>query len=189
MNTTEKRARELSQAVAALSKGYTPKPQPVKPRLKPFHLNYEAMKVKDGAPGKAGDPGTPGTPGKDAIVDMEAITKEVIDRIRKEKSLLVSDLKDGQSFIFNKTKYATHEMMHGGSSSNTGATTVIGEVVSGSGTAWTLAHSPTSGTLAIYGIGQRLTSGAGNDFTQTGTSVTTVNSFSAGQILADYSYL
>lgn len=67
-----------------------------------------------------------------------------------------------------------------------GSTFVNNEIVSGSGTSWTLAQTPIVGTEHIYGNGQRLTPGAGNDYTISGTAVTTTNSFSAGQILADY---
>lgn len=60
------------------------------------------------------------------------------------------------------------------------------EVVSGSGTSWTLAHTPVVGSVHVYGSGVRLTPGAGNDYTISGTTITTVNSYSAGQLLADY---
>lgn len=67
-------------------------------------------------------------------------------------------------------------------------TFVANEIVLGSGTAWTLANSPTLGTQQIYSEGQRLTPGAGNDYTISGSSITTVNSFSSGSILADYQH-
>lgn len=185
MNTTEKRARELSEAVRRLSQGYTPKPVEKKPRLKPFSYNYESLKTKNGAPGNPGKDGSPGAPGKDAVIDMEAITKEVIDRIRKEKSLLISDLKDGQSFVFNKTKYQTHEMMHGAGASETTVTFTNNEVVAGSGTSWTLAATPTAGSVILFGNGQFLTPG-GVDYTISSAAITTVNSFSAGTIVANY---
>lgn len=63
---------------------------------------------------------------------------------------------------------------------------VFNEIVAGSGTSWTLANTPIVGTQAIYGEGQRLTPGAGNDYTISGANITTVNSFSVGAILADY---
>jgi hypothetical protein len=67
-------------------------------------------------------------------------------------------------------------------------TPVVSEVVSGSGTSFTLAHTPVSSSLRLFGAGQRLTPGAGNDYTISGTTITTVNSYSAGQLLADYNY-
>lgn len=66
------------------------------------------------------------------------------------------------------------------------STFVNNEIVAGSGTSWTLAQTPLAGTQHIYGNGQRLTPGAGNDYTITSTSITTANPFSAGTILADY---
>jgi hypothetical protein len=44
-------------------------------------------------------------------------------------------------------------------------TSAISEVVSRFGTSFTLAHTPVSGTLRLFGAGQRLTPGAGNDYT------------------------
>jgi hypothetical protein len=63
---------------------------------------------------------------------------------------------------------------------------VNNEIVSGNGTSWTLAYTPLSGVEHIYALGQRLTPGAGNDYTISGTSITTANSFSTGQLIADY---
>lgn len=66
-------------------------------------------------------------------------------------------------------------------------TPVYDEAVSGSGTSFTLAHTPVSGTLRLYGSGQRLVPGGG-DYTLSGATITTINSYSAGQIRADYNY-
>lgn len=65
-------------------------------------------------------------------------------------------------------------------------TQVLNEVVSGSGTAWTLAHTPTTVGVALYANGQRLTPTV--DYTRTTTSITTVLSWSTGTLLADYLY-
>ena len=67
-------------------------------------------------------------------------------------------------------------------------TFVYNEVVAGATNTFTLALTPVTGMYAIYGNGQRLTPGAGNDFTITGAVVTTTNVFSAGQVLSDYQY-
>lgn len=61
------------------------------------------------------------------------------------------------------------------------------EVVSGSGTSWTLAHTPVTG-IALYANGQRLTPGAVNDYTISGTAITTILSWASGSLLADYQY-
>jgi len=68
----------------------------------------------------------------------------------------------------------------------TSGTAVYNEVVSGSGTTWTLAHTPLSGTLALYANGQRLT--PTTDYSLSGATITTVLSWDAGSILADYFY-
>ena len=72
------------------------------------------------------------------------------------------------------------------SSTGTGNTFVYNEVVSGSGTSWTLAHSPKTGLYSIYANGQKLM--PTTDYTISGTTITTVLSWSAGQIAADYQY-
>ena len=69
-----------------------------------------------------------------------------------------------------------------------GGTVVSGEEVSGSGTSWTLAQTPTSGTLRVFLNGMRAKEGAGNDYTVSGTTITTSLSWDAGQVMADYSY-
>lgn len=63
---------------------------------------------------------------------------------------------------------------------------VENEVVSGSGTSWTLSATPIAGSVKLWGGGIRLTPGVGNDYTISGTSITTANSFPAASLLADY---
>ena len=65
-------------------------------------------------------------------------------------------------------------------------TTVDNEVVSGSATTFTLANTPVAGTVKVYAIGQRLT--LTTDYSIVGAVITTVSSWSAGQILADYEF-
>lgn len=68
-----------------------------------------------------------------------------------------------------------------------GATTsVYNEVVAGSGTAFTLANTPTTGNERLYANGQRLTPTV--DYSITAAAITTVLSWSAAQITADYDY-
>jgi hypothetical protein len=64
---------------------------------------------------------------------------------------------------------------------------VENEVVSGSGTSWTLANTPIAGSVKLY-AGTRLIVGAGpnGDYTISGTSITTTNSYPAGSIIGDY---
>jgi hypothetical protein len=65
-------------------------------------------------------------------------------------------------------------------------TFVDNEVVSGSTTTFTLSLTPVVGSVHLYGNGMRLTPGAGNDYTISEKIITTANSYSSGQILADY---
>jgi|GEM_PF-1863346 len=60
------------------------------------------------------------------------------------------------------------------------------EVVSGSGTSWSLANTPAAGSVALYAGGIRLTPGVGNDYTIIGLVITTGQSYSTGSLLADY---
>lgn len=74
-------------------------------------------------------------------------------------------------------------LVTGGSSSGTA---VNNEVVAGSGTSWTLAHTPISGTLMLYANGQRSTPTV--DYSLSGETITTIGSWAAGSVLADYMY-
>jgi hypothetical protein len=60
------------------------------------------------------------------------------------------------------------------------------EIVSGSGTSWALAQSPVANSVALYAGGIRLTPGVGNDYTIIGLAITTIASYPAGTLLADY---
>lgn len=170
LSETEKRAKSLSAAVRAI--GGRPLPKDA-PRAITFISRQETTPAQDGAPGK------------DAVIDHEEIYQKVLERIKKDKSLVVSDLKDGQAFLFNNTKYQTHEMMHGAGATATTVTFTNNEVVAGSGTAWTLTATPTAGSVTLFGNGQYLTPG-GVDYTISVANITTVNSFVAGTIVANY---
>jgi hypothetical protein len=63
---------------------------------------------------------------------------------------------------------------------------VENEVVSGSGTSWTLANTPVSGSVKLYAGGIRLNPGAGNDYTISGVTITAASSYSTGALIADY---
>lgn len=57
--------------------------------------------------------GKRGKPGKDATLDTEKLVIELVEKIRKEKLLEITDIRNAESFIFNKKKYKTEELMHG----------------------------------------------------------------------------
>jgi len=82
----------------------------------------------------------------------------------------------------------TNQVVYVNSSGDpTGGNMVTGETVSGNGTSFTLAYTPVTGTLAIYANGQRLSVATG-DYTVSGKNINTANSWSTGNILADYIY-
>lgn len=67
------------------------------------------------------------------------------------------------------------------------STPVYNEVAGGSGTAFTLAHTPTSSDIVrVYARGQRILSPGG--YSISGANITTVDSWSAGDITVDYEY-
>jgi hypothetical protein len=64
---------------------------------------------------------------------------------------------------------------------------VDNEIVSGSATTFTLANTPIAGSVHVYGNGQRLTPGIGNDYTISGSTITIIaGSYTTGSVLADY---
>lgn len=63
---------------------------------------------------------------------------------------------------------------------------IYNEVVSGSATTWTLAHTPNTGTLRVFANGQRLI--PTTDYSLSSGTITTILSWSAGALLADYNY-
>lgn len=65
---------------------------------------------------------------------------------------------------------------------------IIGEVVSGSGQSFTLAHTPVANSVALYGSGVRLIVGSNADYTINGAVITIVNApgYPAGSVVADY---
>lgn len=72
------------------------------------------------------------------------------------------------------------------STSGTSTTSVIGEVVAFTGTAGTLAHTP-SGSIALYRGSLRLQNTV--DYTISGTAITLIMAASSGEVfLADYSF-
>ena len=66
---------------------------------------------------------------------------------------------------------------------------VFGEELTGSGTAFTLANTPNSGTVQLYKGGSRLLIGASEDFTISGRNITLAISKNVNEkLLADYLY-
>lgn len=187
-SATEKRAKELRGLVAGL--GSSQKPSSLTSRYAaiartdptPNITQADLMQLKREIITELQE-------GKDFQLTPEMVRDivKMMKQLPETDRLEVQDIRNHQAFLFGGTKYGMHEMMHGGANAST-TTTIYNEVVSGSGTSWTLAHTPTVGSVALYGNGQRLTEGAGNDYTISGASITTTNSFTSGTILADYTY-
>jgi len=108
-----------------------------------------------------------------------------INNLRESNELAMGLAKSSNRFTYAGTSYDVAELMHGGGSSSS-ATNVWGEVVAGSGTTFTLAYAPDSGTVRVYARGQRIA--VTSDYTISDATITTVLSWSAGDIVADYEY-
>jgi hypothetical protein len=129
-------------------------------------------------------------PANDPNVEIVRVTNVSTDTItisRAQESTTASNKNTGGK-TYSLVLGITAKMISDISGALPSGTAVYSEVVSGSGTSFTLAHTPISGSLRLYGAGQRLTSGAGNDYTISGTTITTVNSYATGQLIADYNY-
>lgn len=109
---------------------------------------------------------------------------QAIDANDKGSLTAVSNA-DGVTIVRLWADPVTHRLLvdlsRGGSN-----TFVYNEVAGGSGTSFTIAHTPVTGLYAVFANGQRLTPTV--DFTLSGTTITTVSSWSAGTILIDYQY-
>lgn len=63
------------------------------------------------------------------------------------------------------------------------------EVPSGSGTVFTLANTPITGTLRVYRGGARQQEGVGNDFTLSGDTITLSEALNVSEkLICDYEY-
>jgi len=65
-----------------------------------------------------------------------------------------------------------------------GITFVENEIVGGSGTTFTLANTPVALSVHVYGRGQRLK--LGTNYTISGTTISTTDTWGAGDLIADY---
>lgn len=148
-------------------------------------VNEIALTVLEALPGMQGK--TEGGKEKANPVDYTKMVEMVIKKIQKDRSIDVSHIRNAESFLFNGKKYKIEELMRGaGGTQNSSGTAVYNEVVAGGGTAWTLANTPTTDSLRLFANGQRLTPGI--DYMIAGDAITTVLSWAAGTLLADYIY-
>jgi hypothetical protein len=100
--------------------------------------------------------------------------EEIKKTLPNNDSILVSILKDPRLRM----------LLHGGGGGGSSTVFIDDEVVAGSGTAWVLSGTPIAGSLKLYALGQRLK--LTDDYTIAGSNVTTVSSWDAGALLADY---
>ncbi len=126
-----------------------------------------------------------GDPADDPNVEIVRCTARSAD------ALTVTRAQEGTSASTKNTSGKTYKMILAVTKKmmeDIGAVSspVENEVVAGSGTSWTLAYTPISGSVKLHGAGIRLTPGVGNDYSITGGSITTVNSYSEGSLIADY---
>jgi hypothetical protein len=118
------------------------------------------------------------------IVRATAISSDTLTVIRAQEGTTATQ-KQNATKIYKLMLGLTAKMINDISSLVFG-TPVENEVVSGSGTSWTLANTPIAGSVKLY-AGTRLILGASpNDYTISGTNITTTNSYPAGSIIADY---
>lgn len=120
----------------------------------------------------------------DERLDVSAIRglEELLEKLRKEFAGY-----KGRTISGGMTRTLVQQMIDAASlGGGGGGFTYINEVVAGSGTSFTLDHTPVdSSRVALYGGGSRLTPTA--DYTIAGAAITMAFAYSAGQVLADYS--
>lgn len=107
--------------------------------------------------------------------------------------MIRNDIMTGNNVYVNQGTLVSPLWILIGSGGGGGGFTYKNEIVSGSGTMWTLAHTPTDplGVL-LFGGGSNLIPGVdlsdpNTDYFITGNIITTRNSYSAKQVLANYS--
>lgn len=163
----------------------------------------QGVKGDKGDKGEKGDKGDQGEKGQDAVIDDSVVAKvsQAIDeRIRPT---IIKQFGGGNTrpldLLINGVSYGgVREINIAGSGvageiingvmtitiAGGGNAMVDNEVVSGSGTSFTLSQTPIAGTEHLFALGQRLR--LTTDYTITGTSITTVSSWSVGDLTADY---
>jgi hypothetical protein len=126
-------------------------------------------------------------PANDPNVEIVRVTNISAD------TLTISRAQEGTSATNKNTGGKTYSLVLGPTAKTISdiaaalpGTFVENEVVSGSGTSWTLANTPLSGSVKLWAGGIRLTPGAGNDYTISATAITTAQSYSTGALIADY---
>lgn len=156
------------------------------PKGEPGIDGGDGVDGKDGKPGRNGKDGKDGKDGEAALaVNQEKLVTTIIEKIRKDKALDVSDIRNFQSFVYKGTKYGVSELMHGGSSSS-GATTLVVETpvgaVDDSNTTFTVTHTP----LYIVVNGSQYTVGTGTFTSYAAGTITLSSAVGVGGFIRSY---
>jgi len=117
------------------------------------------------------------------IVRATALSGDTLTVTRAQESTTATQ-KQNATKIYKMMLGLTAKMISDLAAQDGNGVPVENEVVSGSGTSWTLANTPIAGSVKLY-AGTRLIPG-GNDYTISGASITTTNSYPAGSLIADY---
>ena len=158
-----------------------------------FPIPKDGVPGRPGLNGRNGKDGLPGRNGKDISFNEKEIIKKILDQIPKPKDGISSrssmrfggggdTISAGTGITVTTGSDGTKVITNSASS----GTAVWNEVVVGATNTFTLANTPTAGTVRVYALGQRLV--LTTDYTIAGAIITTVNAWSATQIIADYSY-
>lgn len=156
---------------------------------------------RDGIDGKDGEVGKDGRDGKDAVVDYKRVVRETLDKIPKPKDGKTPKHEwDGKKLRFENPDGTWGEWVDL-SPIQTGKSRLLGSIsvptfvddetptgsINDSNTVFTIANTPTSGSLKVFlnGARQRVT----EDYTLSGTTITFINPPPTGSILlVDYRY-
>jgi hypothetical protein len=119
------------------------------------------------------------------IVRVTNVTGDTLTITRAQESTTATN-KNTATKTYSLVLGITAKMISDIAAQTANGVPVENEVVSGSGTSWTLANTPVAGSVKLWGAGIRLTPGAGNDYTISGATITTASSYSTGALIADY---
>lgn len=128
------------------------------------------------------------------IVRVTGVTGDTITISRAQEGTSAT-AKNISGKTYNMVLGITAKMISDIAAQTANGIPVYNEIVSGSGTTFTLAHTPVAGSVRLYAGGNsnpqtgRLLPGSGNDFTISGATITMLNgSFALGSLVADYSF-
>ena len=125
-------------------------------------------------------------PSDDPNVEIVTVTNIVTD------TLTITRAQESTSAATHNTGGKTYKLIAGLTAkvinTDIAAMFIHNEIVSGNGTSWTLANTPQTGTVKLWAQGTRLYPGSDPNFgySITGTAITTQQSYSTGDLIADY---